>query len=137
MAKLQLENFLPYQLNRAAAAVSREFRETYGSDHDLTVPEWRVLVTLAQFGRLTAKTIGAHSSMHKTKVSRAVSALEGRRWLSRISNDDDRREEFLDLTATGISKYLEIVPEALAFEERILSRIGDGRNAILEMLKRV
>ena len=78
MSKLALEHFLPYRLNRLSSAVSQQFRAVYGPHHDLTVPEWRVLATLAQFGTMTAKAIGRHSSMHKTKVSRAVRALEER-----------------------------------------------------------
>ena len=38
-----------------------------------------MLVTLGQFGAMTAKAIGAHSHMHKTKVSRAVALLERRK----------------------------------------------------------
>jgi len=72
MQKLQLEKFLPYRLNRAAAAASTQLSSVYWRKYGLTVPEWRTLSTLAQFGELTAKQIGAHSSMHKTKVSRAV-----------------------------------------------------------------
>ena len=76
MAKLQLEQFLPYRLNRIASAVSQDFRSIYGPNHDLTIPEWRVLATLGQFEELSAKEIGRHSSMHKTKVSRAVRAWQ-------------------------------------------------------------
>src|SRR3712207_8846094 len=45
MAKLQLEHFLPYRLNRIAAAVSQDFRSVYGRHHDLTIPEWRLSAT--------------------------------------------------------------------------------------------
>ncbi|WP_114189497.1 MarR family winged helix-turn-helix transcriptional regulator, partial [Microvirga aerophila] len=88
MAKLELERFLPYRLNRISTAVSQEFRSVYGPHHDLTIPEWRVLATLGQFDQMGAKAIGAHSSMHKTKVSRAVRALEERRWLKRRESSE-------------------------------------------------
>ena len=52
MSKLALEHFLPYRLNRLSSAVSQQFRAVYGPHHDLTVPEWRVLATLAQFGTI-------------------------------------------------------------------------------------
>jgi hypothetical protein len=32
------------------------------------VSEWRVLVTLGQFGAMATKAIDTHSDMHKTKV---------------------------------------------------------------------
>jgi DNA-binding MarR family transcriptional regulator len=137
MQKLLLENFLPYRLNRAAAQVSRDFRRVYGPHHDLTVPEWRVLATLGEFDEITAKSIGAHSSMHKTKVSRAVGALETRRWLTRRQNPGDRREDFLSLTPLGRQTYSAIVPRALAFEEALLKRLGPHARSLLDGMDRL
>lgn len=134
MSKLALEHFLPYRLNRLSSAVSQQFRAVYGPHYDLTVPEWRVLATLAQFGSMTAKAIGQHSSMHKTKVSRAVRALEERRWLTRRACEQDRREENLSLTAPGLHAYGEIVPRALAFEASILAALGSHADSLLEAL---
>jgi DNA-binding MarR family transcriptional regulator len=137
MAKLELEHFLPYRLNRIAAAVSQDFRSVYGPHHDLTIPEWRVLATLGQFDAMSAKDIGRHSAMHKTKVSRAVRALEERRWLRRRPSEEDRREEILTLTAQGESAYRQIVPKALAFERRILDELGPKAGAVLNALERL
>jgi DNA-binding MarR family transcriptional regulator len=137
MAKLQLEAFLPYRLNRIAAAVSQDFRSVYGAHHDLTIPEWRVLATLGQFEAMSAKAIGRHSAMHKTKVSRAVRALEERRWLRRRPSEEDRREEILTLTAQGERAYRQIVPKALAFERHILDELGPKAEAVLNALERL
>lgn len=137
MAKLQLEAFLPYRLNRIAAAVSQDFRSVYGPHHDLTIPEWRVLATLGQFEAMSAKGIGRHSAMHKTKVSRAVRALEERRWLRRRPSEEDRREEILTLTAQGEGAYRQIVPKALAFEQRLLDQLGPDAELLLKALERL
>jgi DNA-binding MarR family transcriptional regulator len=137
MAHLQLEAFLPYRLNRIAAAVSQDFRAVYGPHHDLTIPEWRVLATLGQFEEISAKGIGRHSAMHKTKVSRAVQALEERRWLKRRESEEDRREEILTLTASGRKAYREIVPKALAFERRIVEELGTEAGPFLAALERL
>ena len=135
MAKLQLEAFLPYRLNRIAAVVSQDFRSVYGRHHDLTIPEWRVLATLGQFEAMSAKAIGRHSAMHKTKVSRAVRALEERRWLKRRPSEEDRREEILMLTTLGQKAYREIVPKALAFERRLLDQLGPEAEPLMEALE--
>ena len=137
MSKLQLEKFLPYRLNRIAAAVSQDFRSVYGPHHDLTIPEWRVLATLGQFEAMSAKDIGRHSTMHKTKVSRAVRALEERRWLRRRESEEDRREEILTLTALGEKVYRDIVPKAVAFERRILDELGSEAMPLLGALERL
>lgn len=116
---LELESFLPYRLNRLADAVSREFAAIYRERYGLTRPEWRLLATLGQYGTMTATEIGRHSAMHKTKVSRAVSALEKRRWIVRASNETDRRVEHLKLTTAGGEAYRVLVPLAKAFQLRL------------------
>jgi len=123
---IALEGFLPYRLARLAAEVSRQLRDVYKAEHGLTIPEWRALATLGQFGTVTAKAIGAHASMHKTKVSRAVASLEGRRWVSRTQNPDDRREDMLTLTRQGKQVYRRLVPKMRAFEDDIVARFGEN-----------
>jgi DNA-binding MarR family transcriptional regulator len=121
---LQLEAFLPYRLVSAAEAVSLDFSHVYKAKHDLSRPEWRVLATLAQYGRTTATVIGAHAAMHKTKVSRAVFALEARKWLVRTTDDKDRRIEWLELTRTGKSRFAMLAKLALDYEARLLEALG-------------
>ena len=100
-AALKLEEFLPYRLNVCANIVSTALSRIYAERYSIGVPEWRVLVTLGQFGMMTAKAIGIHSHMHKTKVSRAVAMLERRKLVVRRANRDDLREAFLSLTPAG------------------------------------
>jgi DNA-binding MarR family transcriptional regulator len=118
-APLKLEQFLPYQLNVVASLVSQALSRVYARRYRIGVPEWRVLVTLGQYGIMTGKAIGAHTHMHKTKVSRAVALLERRRLLVRRANRADMRESFLSLTAPGRSMYEELAPHAIDFARRL------------------
>lgn len=118
-APLKLEHFLPYQLNVVASLVSQALSRVYARRYRIGVPEWRVLVTLGQYGVMTGKAVGAHTHMHKTKVSRAVALLEQRKLLLRRSNRADKRESFLSLTATGRAMYEELAPHALDFARRL------------------
>ena len=132
---LELETFLPYRLNRLADVVSRDFAKIYRDRHGLTRPEWRLLAALGQYGTMTATGVGRHSAMHKTKVSRAVSALERRLWLKRSPSADDRRVEHLTLTKSGLAIYRELVPLAKSFEENLLANMSvDDRDAVLRGL---
>ena len=136
--RLALEDFLPYRLNRLAEAVSRDFSAIYRERHGLTRPEWRLLATLGQYGTMTATAVGAHSAMHKTKVSRAVSALEKRRWLTRAADEADRRVEILTLTKAGIAAYRDLVPLAKAYEATVLARLAaPEREALRALLRRL
>jgi len=118
-APLKLEQFLPYQLNVLSSLVSQALSRVYAQRYGIGVPEWRLLVTLGQFPMMTAKAVGAHTHMHKTKVSRAVAILEKRRLLARRPNRDDKREAFLSLTAAGRDIYEELAPHALDVAARL------------------
>jgi DNA-binding MarR family transcriptional regulator len=128
-APLKLETFLPYQLNVVANLVSLALSRVYARRYGIGVPEWRVLVTLGQYGIMTGKAIGAHSHMHKTKVSRAVALMEKRRLVTRRANRADKREALLSLTGTGQVMYEEVAPHALDFAERLMQILDPGDRA--------
>ncbi|WP_421850919.1 MarR family winged helix-turn-helix transcriptional regulator [Oricola sp.] len=129
---LTLESFLPYRLNRIAEAVGNEIRPVYKDTFGLNRPEWRVLAALADIGPATATEIGAHSTQHKTKVSRAVTALEQRRWLTRETDPNDRRSEILSLTAKGQRAYCDLVEPMRQCEAGILDRLDAEDRTALE-----
>src|SRR5215470_16108642 len=131
-APLKLEEFLPYRLNVVASLVSQALSRIYVGRYGIGVPEWRILVTLGQFEVMTAKAIGAHSHMHKTKVSRAVSALEQRKLIVRRENRADRREALLSLTPAGRAIYHDLAPSALEFAKRLLETIDPADRAAFE-----
>lgn len=132
---LSLESFLPYRLNRLAEAVSRKFSANYKARYGLTRPEWRTLATLGQFSVMRATEIAQHSSMHKTKVSRAVAELERRKWLKRTPDANDRRLEHLSLTPSGIKAYRDLLPIARVFESRFLDDLStQEKQGILQAL---
>jgi DNA-binding MarR family transcriptional regulator len=128
-APLKLEQFLPYQLNLVAALVSEALSRVYAARYRLGIAEWRVLVTLGQFGVMTGKAIGAHTHMHKTKVSRAVAVLEKRKLIARRANRADMRESFLSLTPAGRATYDELAPHALGFARRLTELLSPADRA--------
>ena len=133
-----LERFLPYRLNVLASVVSQALAQIYEARFGLTIPGWRVVATLGQYGVRTARDIAAHAVMHKSTVSRAVAALEGRGLVRREPNPDDMREELLVLTRAGRAVYEALAPEALAFEARLLSALAPAeREALLGLLDRL
>jgi DNA-binding MarR family transcriptional regulator len=137
-APLKLEQFLPYQLNVVATLVSQALSRVYARRYRIGVPEWRVLVTLGQFGVMTGKAIGTHTHMHKTKVSRAVALLEKRKLLARRVNRADMRETYLSLTAAGRAIYEELAPHALDFAHRLTDILSpNDRDAFQRALQQI
>jgi DNA-binding MarR family transcriptional regulator len=129
-----LERFLPYRLNVLASLTSNALAQIYAERFGLSIPAWRVIATLGQYEYRTARDIAAHGVMHKSTVSRAVSALEQRGLIARRPNEDDRREELLELTEEGWEIYEALAPEALAFEERFISVLTEEEQKTLAAL---
>jgi DNA-binding MarR family transcriptional regulator len=131
-APLKLEDFLPYRLNVVASLTSHALSRIYAERYGIGVPEWRVLVTLGQYGMMTGKAIGEHSHMHKTKVSRAVAVLEKRKLLTRKTNRADLRESLLTLTPAGVAIYQDLAPVALDFARRLSDAIEPSDRSAFE-----
>lgn len=135
---LQLEGFLPYRLSLLATEVSQTLASAYGQRFGISIPEWRVLATLGQFGTVTARDIGLHSRMHKTTVSRAVATLEKRKLVLRSANRADMREAFLAMTDAGDAIYRDIVPMARSFTETLCAGLsGEERDMLDTLLDRL
>lgn len=131
---IELERFLPYRLNVLASLVSQSLSRVYSRRYGIGVPEWRVLVTLGQFGEMSGKAVGAHTYMHKTKVSRAVATLEKRKLVGRRANPSDMREVLFSLTLNGHAMYGEVTPIALRFADRLMDALGDDDRAALDRI---
>jgi DNA-binding MarR family transcriptional regulator len=127
-----LENFLPYRLNRLSETMSLQVRPIYRDMFGMTRPEWRVLAALGELGTATATQIGGHSAQHKTKVSRAVYALEKRRWLKRTADPKDRRAELLTLTVAGRRAFEDLIPPLSEREAALLSEMSEEDRAALK-----
>ena len=128
---LKLEEFLPHRLAVLSSVVSRVVAHVY-AQHNLNLSEWNVLMTLGEFGPMTAKAIGARNRMHKTKVSRAVAALLARNLIGRTPNPVDFRQSFLALTPLGKGLYEEYAPLAADVGRRLEDAIPEEDRAALE-----
>ena len=138
MRKLVLETFLPYRLNRLAAAVSRDFRAVYGPHHDLTVPEWRVMVVLGRYPGLTASQVCERTVMDKVTVSRAVKLLLDKHYVQRLNDSSDRRRRPLRVSADRGQKVLdEVIPFALGYQHALLRSLSAEDFSTLESAVRV
>jgi DNA-binding MarR family transcriptional regulator len=135
-ARFDLQDFLPYLLNQAAESASRGFQDVYRDSYNLTRTGWRVMANLGKFGAMTARDICAISHIEKTKVSRAISALQQQGLLARSPSDKDGRAEILSLTSQGQVVFDQLGMQAIAFDQALRARIGAAEAAALESILR-
>ena len=129
-----LERFLPYLLNQAAESTSHGFHAVYRDRYGMTRTQWRVLANLGKFGAMTARDICAISHIEKTKVSRAVSALESDQLLTRMTSDQDRRVEILSLTEKGKAVFADLGQLAIAYDASLRAGLGTSQSGQLDVL---
>lgn len=122
--EFDLETFLPYLLNQAAEATSKRFQASYKAAYGMTRTQWRVLANLGKFGAMTARDICTISHIEKTKVSRAVAALQADGLLTRTPNPQDRRAEFLALTLQGSAVFHDLGQKAIEYDLALRHSLG-------------
>jgi DNA-binding MarR family transcriptional regulator len=136
--KSELSHFLPYLLNRAAEVVSQDFQPNYKNRYGMLRTEWRVLFHLGRLGEMTASQICEQAALHKTKVSRAVVALEHKRFVKRHKVETDRRSELLSLSKSGQAAFEDLSRAASSYEADLEAVLGkaeiDRLKAILDKL---
>lgn len=130
-AELVLSEFLPYRCTRLAERISHSLSRIYTREFDVSIPQWRILATLAEGGELQAREIGARTSMDKVRVSRAVAGLVDRNLLQRRPCERDSRSSQLSLTDTGRRLYRRIAPRALDWERRLVAELDAAERSAL------
>lgn len=126
-----LKDFTPYLLAMAAEASSEAFQSAYKETYGMLRTEWRVLFHIGRTGPMNAKAICKNARLHKTKVSRAVAALEQKRFLTRQLVEHDRRFEELSLTKTGQNVFDELYKSAQKFDRKLAAQFTHEENHVL------
>ncbi|MEO9821317.1 MAG: MarR family winged helix-turn-helix transcriptional regulator [Paracoccaceae bacterium] len=133
-----LSDFLPFLLFQAAELSSRNFQHHYQSRYGMLRTEWRVMFHLGSTGDQTAKHICVRASLHKTKVSRAVKALEEKRFLKRNTIQTDRRSEQLCLTHQGKAAFADLTLIATKFGRELEQSLGtQDHEKLVAMLQKL
>ncbi len=131
---LTLEFFLPYRLSLLSNTVSGMIADTYADKFGITMPEWRIMMILAEYPGSSADEVCRRTQIEKSVVSRAVARLKERRLITRSMSDTDRRRSILDLSETGMSVYDEVMPVAKSYEEQLLKGFSRQQKLSLDAL---
>lgn len=121
---IDLNEFLPYQLNQLATKISDDFARVYQQKYDLTIAQWRVIANLAQFGQNSAKDLCSLANMDKSTVSRAIKALFDKGYLVTQLSEQDKRATNVMLNQQGNELYQQIAQDAHVWEKQLAANFG-------------
>lgn len=131
---MNLNEFLPYQLSVLSLKVSKGIAEHYQDQFGINISEWRVLVILYKNPDITAKKIAEFSEMDKVRISRTLKSLLGKKYVQQRPHPLDARAKNYELNERG--KYLmrAVIPDALRYEEQLLSQLSEAEREQLTHL---
>lgn len=111
--------------------IGRAFYAEVESQWGVSLPEWRVMLTLKHHPGATAMEITELWGMDKMAVSRAARRLEEEGYVARSVDPADRRRFTLALTSKGARLYRQIEPGATARYHEIVAVLSREERAAL------
>ena len=121
---MDLNQFLPYQLSILSLKISNGIAEHYQDQFGINISEWRVLVILYKNPDITAKKIAQLSQMDKVRISRTVKSLVNKDYVEQKPHPLDARAKNYELNKRGRYLMRAVIPDALRYEENLLSQLS-------------
>ena len=121
-ARLQLDDFLPYLINRVGVALVARFTELALARHQLSIDMWRVLAALSDNGRRQVDLAGM-TSIDASTISRMVTRLVHKGLVKRSRSRTSGREVVVELTVRGKALIDQLIPVALSVESLAVSEM--------------
>ncbi|MBF0309367.1 MAG: MarR family transcriptional regulator [Magnetococcales bacterium] len=119
---------------RAIDIHSKQIMHVYG----ISGTQAMILRQMAQTGRTTATRLAGVVHLSKSTISGVLERLENRGLIARQTDGNDRRLEWLMVTAKGEEILTSAAPLLQErFEERFQSLPGEEQNGILAALQRI
>jgi DNA-binding MarR family transcriptional regulator len=142
--RLELENFLPYLINRVGAALVIRFAQDALVKHGLSIAMWRVLAALSTNGEQRQIDLAEMTSIDASTLSRLVARLVRLGFVSRRRSKSNNREVVVQLTARGRALVERLIPIAEDLEKtaiagvspKDLSRVKQGLRLMYQNLAR-
>jgi DNA-binding MarR family transcriptional regulator len=130
--KFNLNEYIPCQLAALSHSITRSLALVFEDRFDISLPEWKVLATIAERPGQSAVAVAQLAQMDTVAVSRAVTKLLDRDLIQRELDSQDRRCSILNLSAEGLELYAKITPLASELEANLLGDLSDEMRLALK-----
>jgi DNA-binding MarR family transcriptional regulator len=118
-SKIDLNEFLPYLINRVGSALALRFTDDRLAAHGLSIAMWRVLAALSSNGPQRQIDLAELTSTEASTLSRLVTRLVRFGLVSRSRSRSSSREVDVALSARGRAVVNRLIPAALRLEEEL------------------
>jgi DNA-binding MarR family transcriptional regulator len=137
-AKLNLNDYLPYLVNRVGNIIADQFGAEALAPYRLSIAMWRVLAVLASNGGQRQIDLADLTSIDASTLSRLVTRLVRMGIVSRTRSASSTREVVVRLTTKGKNQVARLVPIAVEYEATATAGLAPEELATLKSaLRRV
>ena len=113
---LNLNNYLPYLVNRVGAVLAAHFSEHVLAREHLTIAMWRVLAALSNNGEQRQIDLAGMTSIEASTLSRLVTRLIRMKLVTRRRSRASNREVLVELSPKGRALVRRLIPVASRLE---------------------
>jgi len=131
--RLELDDYLPYLVNRVGTIIADQFGEEALAEHGLSIAMWRVLAALASDGAQRQIDLAELTSIDASTLSRIVTRLMRVGLVARTRSASSNREVVVKLSSKGSALVARLIPVARRYETDAIA--GLSREELL-VLKR-
>lgn len=146
---LKVNEFLTFHLLRLSSIAKASVARVYLDPAGLSVPEWRLLASVANYSPLPFSDITAMTTMDKGQVSRTLRSAQAKGLVETELVPADRRglgeggsssisRVMVSITPAGRDLYAKVMPIAQSYQAGILNLMTvEERRVLLDVLQRV
>jgi DNA-binding MarR family transcriptional regulator len=136
--KLDLDNYLPYLVNRVGNIIAEQYGGEALAPYGLSIPMWRVMAVLASKGGQRQIDLAEYTSIEVSTLSRIVTRLVRMGVVSRTRSTSNTREVMVKLTPKGNAQVTRLIPVANDYEAIAIAGLRPEELAALKnALRRV
>ena len=121
--QLDLNEYLPYLINRVGSALVVDFGRSTLAPHRLSIAMWRVLAALSSDDGQRQIDLAAMTSIDVSTLSRVVSRLVRMGLVTRMRSATNSREVVVRLSGKGAGLVARMIPRAIAAERSAITGV--------------
>ena len=131
---LSIDSYVPTLVARLALRLIKSAQEPF-KQHNLTIPKFRILLTLAEYPGVKFKRLGQFTRIEAPTLSRVLDNMVADGHIRRRRARDDSRSVKLYPTPKGLALLEAAIPWSVETEQKLLRNLTvSQRNHLIEML---
>jgi len=130
--RLDLDDYIPYLINRVGFALVANFTADPLSGHDLSIAMWRVLAALSANGEQRQVDLAGMTAIDVSTLSRLVTRLVRRGLVTRTRSKANNREVLVELSPKGRGLVETLIPVARELEAAAIGGVAKEDLAVVK-----